>query len=699
VNAASRTLAAAVLAALAALLLAVGGALLYVKEEVGREGPFARRLASSLDDRAVRGVVSERTVDALVSGSAADLVPFRPLLVTGVNALVGTDAFRRVMRFAIADVHRELVTGKGAVSVEVERAARELLGSLRSLSPAVARHAPADARPLLTRIDRDNGVLRIVRGMVDRASWAVPALVLALLAAAGALALSRDRRRTTLYLGAATVAAGLLVAALVSIGGHVATGYAERTTLFEGARDRQALGAVWNALFGDLRTAALTAALGGLLVAALAAGARVSAAGAWLGTRLRNFPAAVRIPALLAAGVVCLLVPGLVARAVVVAAGALLLARAVGEAAAAVSARRRSRPGREAVAPGRVPGLRSGALAVSVAVIAVAATAAATAIALQVPPLPAAAQTPRAGCNGSRALCERRVNDVVWPATHNSYAASDQRGWYFANQRRDLRAQLDAGITALLLDVHWGVRDPRTGRVRTDFRAEGADENKVAQALEPRALHAAERLAGRLGAPLPSGKPALYLCHTLCELGAEPLDAELGVIRAFLERHPSDVLMLVVEDYVPPAQIEAALRKARLLDYAAAFDRAQPLPTLGQLVGAGRRLIVFGEKRGGAFPWYMPAFSFIQDTPLGNRQPADFRCARYRGNVDSPILMLNHWSDRFPPRPSDNARIGDGFLRERIARCTQRRGLHPGVVAVDFYERTGVVDLARELDR
>lgn len=158
--------------------------------------------------------------------------------------------------------------------------------------------------------------------------------------------------------------------------------------------------------------------------------------------------------------------------------------------------------------------------------------------------------------------------------------------------------------------------------------------------------------------------------------------------------------MLVIEDYVPPARIREALQDAGLLGSAAQLDRARPLPTLRELGRDDRRLVIFAEKEGGAYPWYLPAFSFIQDTPLGNRRPSDFSCERFRGDADSPILMLNHWIDRFPPRVIDNARISTRtFLRRRIARCTGERDVPGGVVAVDFYERGAVLGVARELNR
>jgi hypothetical protein len=302
-------------------------------------------------------------------------------------------------------------------------------------------------------------------------------------------------------------------------------------------------------------------------------------------------------------------------------------------------------------------------------------------------------------CNGAAPLCARRLNEVIFAATHNSYAASDEPGWYFANQRYPIARQLDDGIRALLIDVHFGVKDADRGIVRTDLRAEGSDRNKVAQVIPARALGVADRLAGRVGLGALSGTPQPYLCHTLCELGAEPLDQELEVVRRFLDTHPSQVLLVIVEDYVPPATIEAAFAKAGLLRYVATLDRHEPLPTLGELIARDRRLVVFAEKDGGSPSWYMPAFSFIQDTPLGARRPSELSCERARGEQSSPLLLINHWIDIFPPLPALDAPIGRaGALRRRITQCESERSTRGAIVAVDFYQQTALVKVAEQIN-
>ena len=126
---------------------------------------------------------------------------------------------------------------------------------------------------------------------------------------------------------------------------------------------------------------------------------------------------------------------------------------------------------------------------VTAGALAIAALGAATAVILigrGGPPAP-----PSAGeintCNGGAALCDRRLDQVVLPGTHNSMSAADRPGWYFANQIRPIPHQLRDGIRLLMIDPHYGVEDS-DGRVRTDLRAEGTNRNRVAGRLGAQAV-------------------------------------------------------------------------------------------------------------------------------------------------------------------------------------------------------------------
>ena len=121
------------------------------------------------------------------------------------------------------------------------------------------------------------------------------------------------------------------------------------------------------------------------------------------------------------------------------------------------------------------------------------------------------------------------------------------------------------------------------------------------------------------------------------------------------------------------------------------------MQTLGTLLERGRQLLVLGERDTGDLTWYLDGFDWIQDTELGER--ATTTCSRRHGEADSPIFMLNHWVDEFPPRPSDNERVsaGDAILA-RAERCERIRGLQPAFIAVDHYDGGGIVAAAGELN-
>jgi hypothetical protein len=393
---------------------------------------------------------------------------------------------------------------------------------------------------------------------------------------------------------------------------------------------------------------------------------------------------------LIALGAALVIAPVLVGRVVLVAGGVLI---------ALTGAAQLSGGGeqRAAAAPGTATPLRLIGAIAAVLVI----TVVAAAIVLPAPRAagPIADALMSAGaCNGSRAVCGRRLNEVAFPTTHNAFAAADEPGWLFANQRHGIERQLRDGIRGFMIDIHYGVRDPTRGVVRTDLKGEHSSRNKVARQLSPRALRTADRLAGRVGANLPTGTRTPYLCHTLCELGSEPLTAQLKLFATFLKRNRREVVVLFVEPYVRPATIERSLDEAGLLRQAAALKRDEPLPTLGELIRNGTRVVILTEKDGGARPWYLAGFSFVQDTPLGARNAKQLLCGLNRGSADSPMLLINHWIDGFPPSPSRNERVGGSVLERQVERCERERGQLPNLIAVDFYERTRVLAVARRLN-
>jgi hypothetical protein len=160
-------------------------------------------------------------------------------------------------------------------------------------------------------------------------------------------------------------------------------------------------------------------------------------------------------------------------------------------------------------------------------------------------------------------------------------------------------------------------------------------------------------------------------------------------------------VVLFIEPYVSPREIEKEFQRAGLERHVAELNRDEPLPTLGELVRDDKRVVVLTEKDAdGTVPWYLDGFSFVQDTPLGAERRDQLSCRLERGTTDSPLLMLNHWADLFPPRLQANRPFQRGdFILERARRCSLQRGLPVNLIAVDFYDQGDLIETVADLNR
>jgi hypothetical protein len=306
-------------------------------------------------------------------------------------------------------------------------------------------------------------------------------------------------------------------------------------------------------------------------------------------------------------------------------------------------------------------------------------------------------------CNGHGELCDRPINEVVFPATHNSMSAS-REGYITANQRNGIGRQLDDGIRALLIDTHYGVQS--TGSiVVTDLTKEETTTEEIEATIGSEGLAAAERARGRLGFDADPGESQPYLCHVMCEIGATELTAALTEVREFLDTHPDEFLVMFIEDVVTPEDAAPAFEESGLLRYTYVHEPGAPFPTLGELIMDDTRLIVLGEKNSGGaeFPWYHDGFEFVQETPFTFHSPAELAdkasCDSNRGGGGNPLFQVNNWVEEIPRNP-DTAKVVNAFdtLLERAELCTRKRDLLPNLLAVDYYDRGDVQSVARVLN-
>jgi hypothetical protein len=312
---------------------------------------------------------------------------------------------------------------------------------------------------------------------------------------------------------------------------------------------------------------------------------------------------------------------------------------------------------------------------------------------------------PREGpCNGRDELCDRPLDQVVLPATHNSMSAP-LPGWYSAEQDRPIAEQLDAGVRGLLIDTHYADRLPN-GKYRTYFGPQ-AKVRQLAQqdGVSPEAVDAALRTRDRLGFR-GEGQRGMYLCHTFCELGATSLESVLDDIHDFLVARPDEVLIVINQDYVTPEDFVASVKGAGLEDLVYRGRTADPLPTLRDMIDENQRVIFLAENRAGGASWYQPVYERItEETPytfpkvsqLTKPSELPASCKPNRGPSEAPLFLINHWISTDPvPRPSDADKVNayDPLLR-RARECRRLREHLPNLLAVNFYARG---DLFRVVD-
>src|SRR4051794_9599368 len=600
-----------VLASVTLVLALVAG---YVRHAAVNSDQFANRATAALRDDSVRTLVARQVTDRVVLANAQDLLAARPLIESVVSGVVGGRAFTTAFRAGVRDVHRAVFDrDQQTVTLAVGDVGSILAAGLETLQPSIADRVQATRRVELVQQDIGS-VGATAANVADTVRELAILLALAALAcAAGALALSTDRRQTVVGLGVGAAAGGVVLVVAWSVLRAVAVDQVQTPD------ERAAVGGIYDAFLKDLRSAAWILAGCGAVVAAAAASvlrpveihAPLRRAAAWV-TTVPQRPALrlVRGGAFVAAGLACLLERDAVLELAFTAAGLSLVS--LGASAIRwvvrepVAAQRRHAPARRAaLARARRP-----AIAVVVAgVLVVAGVSVFIGSGGTTTPAPAAGP-----CEGSVALCGRPLDQGALMATHNAMSGP-LPGWFAAEQDRPIADQLRDGVRGLLIDTHYADR-LANDRLRTDV----GDVHKLRRlaegdGLSPTTIDAALRTRERLGFE-GQGVRGMYLCHTFCEIGGTPLAGVLRDLHHFPVAHPHEVVGVINQDYVTPQDFVGAVEDAGLGDLAYRGPTTGRWPTLRQMIDRNQRVVFLAENHAGAAPWYRLAYeSIAEETP------------------------------------------------------------------------------------
>ena len=695
-----RTLAAAC-GTLGVLLIFAAFLLGYATHSVFNEGAFANRVAASLDDPRFAGYVSERITDAVIKAKP-DLVGLRPVLIGLGRGVVSSPPFRAAVRRGARAMHHAIMSGAGTEIVLNVQDLGVLLESMSEAHPGLAHKIPPGISAAIGRLRELPGGERMARlaRLATRLRLGTAALLLlglALLAAA--VWLSREGRRVIVRIGVAPVVLGLLLGLIAKYGGDLLA------MMARDAANAPAVAGLGGAFLAGLTEWAAALAFSGLVLASASASLldRIplvdwgAALGRWLGGPqplmrfrfARGVLAALLgaslliwpLPTLTVFAWLCGLVVGFAGLREAFVAALHLLPDIQTKTAAERAAHGARRRGRIAL----VGGIALVLLSVTAWLI------------LRSGP---GQFEPRAAmaCNGSAALCDRPLDQVMFAASHNSMGGADVPGWMFPNQDAGIQQQLADGVRAFLIDAHYGT--PVGDQVETDLTNETNAMAKYNAALGNEGMDAVLRIRNRL-ASQKHGERDVYMCHGFCELGALKLVPVLRDVRSFLVENPGEVLIFDIQDEsVTPQDIERCFEESGLIDFVYRGPAHAPWPTLRTLVESDQRVLVMAENNSAGVEWYHQAYEVMQETPYAFHDPSEFSNRPNRGGTGGSLYLLNHWIETTPmPKPSNAAIVNaHDALMARIRDFERVRGHRPNLVAVDFYKTGDLIAVVKELN-
>lgn len=694
-----------VLLVLSCLAFYVGALAAWAGTTVYDSDSFADRSVAVLDEPEVRRELASRITEQLARAGNQTAVNYRPAMQLAVEAAVDTDSFRSIFRTAVSRTHTAILQSQDD-GTDPTTSALDLSDSISIITANLS--LPSSAAPGQTSPGGlNNSFSDITQKLADLQvwSWEDYATVLAVAGLVGAPVLAGlsilaapRRRRAVRRLGWGAMVTGLALAALVPLAQLVAGSRISDAAL------RSAVSAAVGNVLGDLGVIGLFIAAYGLLLAAatrradaeLPTPARVWARGREWVERRRGTTAGtivVGVGAVLVGAYAVLFVNTVVT--LLIGIGGFWLSY-LGACSLVHLVHRAPSEAFDALPP--PPGQRRRRLVVAAgAAVVVLALVGVLGVTLTNRAASRAAAAGVPECNGDSSLCDVPVNLAMFAGSHNAMSSALYPGWLFAEQTSTLTGQLDAGIRALLIDTHYGI--PSTAKlpgsettvVITDRAAELA--TPPGESYDPAIAARAQQIAAN--APTAAAtQRGIYLCHNFCEMGAASFADQMAAVRTWLETHPDQVVIMIIEDHTSPADTSAALQAAGLADRAWTLDPSSPIPTMGDLVTSGRNLLVFAENGGPGSPdWYQSAYKWFQETPYAWQTVDAMDCGPNRGAAGNTFMLINHWVGYSPPDPGKAGSLvnTEDVLRRRIEQCISERGVWPNVVAVDFAERGALV--------
>jgi len=263
-------------------------------------------------------------------------------------------------------------------------------------------------------------------------------------------------------------------------------------------------------------------------------------------------------------------------------------------------------------------------------------------------------------CNGLSTICDMRVDKVLFAGMHNAMATREDGFLIVPNHDLTMEKALTAGYRFINLDV-------------------GSCQGK------------------------------LVFMHGRCHLGQlDPIET-LSKIVAFLDRHPTEIIVLNLQgvqneaenEYLDLEEVATVLRRTpgfqdKLYVHK---QRLQNWPALRELRDTGKQIILFHYKigedicfRDGCPDGFHDWFLYAEETPfqfgsIADVEDTESSCLVTRGSARVVFYALNLFLT-VPNRAASTTLNSVEFLQTHIPACMEENfQREPNVVLVDFWSR------------
>lgn len=245
-------------------------------------------------------------------------------------------------------------------------------------------------------------------------------------------------------------------------------------------------------------------------------------------------------------------------------------------------------------------------------------------------------------CNGESFLCYKHYNEVMYPATNQSYNYEfGVREFSLPVQEFPVNRQLRDGIRAISLDVN-------------DSGGE------------------------------------LVCFSVLAFFGSESFESILGEVKEFMDENPREVVTIFLNTGVSGSRISEAFTNAGLGGMMHSQNAGEDWPTLIEMIDAGTRIVVFtnGNVDAGDPSWYHDQDDFVYSTQDVVTGTGDLSCGISDGDPSNSLFRLNHYVTQLTVQQNrDAAQQVNAFnnLYNRVDDCWDQNNKMPNFVVVNWY--------------